>query len=160
MVINVTVLLTTKETIIPLATIVLAFSSSFSPRYLATSTLTPTPIQMAIAKNSVVMGKIIETALKDLSLIHDTKIQSIRLYEYCIHMEISGGMDIFKIRDFIGSTSILFFVLTPSISPPYNDNLLPPMITKSGQPQPPHIYNFAKTIIRNLRILYLKQVPV
>jgi len=80
---------------------------------------------MAIAKNSVVMGKIIETALKDLSLIHDTKIQSIRLYEYCIHMEISGGMDIFKIRDFIGSTSILFFVLTPSISPPYNDNYYP-----------------------------------
>ena len=38
-VIKVTKLLTTKDTIIPLATIVLAFSSSFSPRYFATSTL-------------------------------------------------------------------------------------------------------------------------
>jgi len=64
---------------------------------------------MAIAKNSVVMGKIIETALKDLSLIHDTKIPSIRLYEYCIHMEISGGMDIFKIRDFLKEQEAIQF---------------------------------------------------
>ena len=48
-VMRVTILLTTNDTTIPFATIVFAFSSSFSPRYFATSTLTPTPIQIAIA---------------------------------------------------------------------------------------------------------------
>ena len=100
----------TAESIIPLVTVLSALSCSFLPRLPAMSTFTPTPTHMERAIIRVVSGKASDTAASASSLIHETNMQSTKLYAYCMNMDMRGGTDIDIISGSTGFASILFTV--------------------------------------------------
>ena len=97
----------TAESIIPLVTMLSALSCSFLPRLPAMRTFTPTPIHMESAIIRVVSGNARDTAARASSLIHETNIQSTKLYAYCMNMDIRGGTDMDIISGSTGFSSIL-----------------------------------------------------
>ena len=100
-----------KAISMPRVVTVSALSCSFLPKYLAISTFMPTPMPIEKAHMRAVIGKESETAVRAFSLMWATKALSTKLYEYCINIEVIGGIDMVSISLGIGRTPILFSLL-------------------------------------------------